>query len=216
MSQSPTRMTGRRIRPRLTYANVVATLALFIALGGASYAAFHLPNNSVRSKNIVRGQVKRSDIGAKAITTGKIGRGQVTAAKLSPPENLHFVGTTGQPLFNSNTQRTWASDASGSAGVSFYKDQVGVVHLSGTALCGSLSGDCGFPEAGVMFTLPAGYVPPVTSNFLVRATSGTQGNVTIDGKTTSSPGAILVNQDNAPSPFDVATIALDGITFRGS
>ncbi len=37
----------RRIRSRLTYSDVVASLALFIALGGVSYAAVKLPKNSV-------------------------------------------------------------------------------------------------------------------------------------------------------------------------
>ena len=37
----------QRVRERLSYANVVATLALFIALGGASYAAVTLPHDSV-------------------------------------------------------------------------------------------------------------------------------------------------------------------------
>jgi hypothetical protein len=37
----------RRITSRLTYANVVASLALFIALGGGAYAATKLPKNSV-------------------------------------------------------------------------------------------------------------------------------------------------------------------------
>ena len=37
----------RGIRNRLTYANVMATVALFIALGGVSYAAVKLPKNSV-------------------------------------------------------------------------------------------------------------------------------------------------------------------------
>lgn len=36
-----------RIRGKLTYANVMATIAVFIALGGASYAAIKLPKNSV-------------------------------------------------------------------------------------------------------------------------------------------------------------------------
>ncbi len=44
-------MTGksaaRRIWARLSYANVVATLALFLALGGVSYATVKLPRNSV-------------------------------------------------------------------------------------------------------------------------------------------------------------------------
>ncbi len=40
----------RRIRSKITYANVVATLALFIALGGVSYAAVKIPTNSVGEK----------------------------------------------------------------------------------------------------------------------------------------------------------------------
>jgi hypothetical protein len=47
---------------RLSYANVVATIALFVALGGGAYAAFHLPKNSVRSKHIKNGQVKSADV----------------------------------------------------------------------------------------------------------------------------------------------------------
>ena len=39
-------------RSRATYSNVVSTLALFLALGGASFAAFQLPRNSVGSKQI--------------------------------------------------------------------------------------------------------------------------------------------------------------------
>jgi hypothetical protein len=42
----------RRIRARLTYANVVATLALFAALGGGAYAAATLPRNSVGARQI--------------------------------------------------------------------------------------------------------------------------------------------------------------------
>jgi hypothetical protein len=53
----------RRIRSHLTYANVMATIAVFLVLGGGAYAAFHLPKNSVRSGNIVNGQVKTKDLG---------------------------------------------------------------------------------------------------------------------------------------------------------
>ena len=45
------------LRPRLSYANVIATLALFIALGGTSYAVLHVgsddvTDNSLRSRDI--------------------------------------------------------------------------------------------------------------------------------------------------------------------
>jgi hypothetical protein len=36
-----------RLRCCLSYANVMATIAVFVALGGGAYAAFTLPANSV-------------------------------------------------------------------------------------------------------------------------------------------------------------------------
>jgi hypothetical protein len=48
----------RGFPPRLTYANVVATLALFVALGGSSYAAFVLPANSVGTQQLRNGAVR--------------------------------------------------------------------------------------------------------------------------------------------------------------
>src|SRR3954453_21723387 len=51
-----------RIRSKLTYANVVATLALFLALGGGAYAAFKLPKNSVGSKQIKKNAVRTSKV----------------------------------------------------------------------------------------------------------------------------------------------------------
>jgi hypothetical protein len=45
---------------------VVAYLALFVALGGSSYAAVQLSRDSVKSKHIANGQVKRADLARKA------------------------------------------------------------------------------------------------------------------------------------------------------
>ncbi|MFN8215967.1 MAG: hypothetical protein U0R71_05165 [Solirubrobacterales bacterium] len=58
------------MRPKLTYANVVATLALFLALGGAAYAAATLPKNSVG-----RAQLKPG-----AVTSSKVKNGSLTGA----------------------------------------------------------------------------------------------------------------------------------------
>jgi hypothetical protein len=49
--------------PRPTYANVVATLALFISLGGVSYAALTLPANSVGSRQLRGGAVVAGKLG---------------------------------------------------------------------------------------------------------------------------------------------------------
>jgi hypothetical protein len=61
-----------RIRAPLSYSNVTATISLFVALGGSSYAAVALTKNSVRSEHIASGEVKRSDIGANAVNAVKV------------------------------------------------------------------------------------------------------------------------------------------------
>ncbi len=73
-------MPVRRLRRHLTFANVVACLALFIALGGASYAAFKLPKNSVGTKqlkkNAVTGaKVKDGSLLAKDFEVGQLPAG---------------------------------------------------------------------------------------------------------------------------------------------
>ena len=52
----------KRFMSKLSYANVMATIALFIALGGSSYAAFVLPRDSVGSKQIRKGAVRSTEI----------------------------------------------------------------------------------------------------------------------------------------------------------
>lgn len=62
-----------KLRSRLTFANVVSLIALFVALGGSSYAAVTLEKNSVRSTHIKNGQVKRVDLGRNAVNSSKVG-----------------------------------------------------------------------------------------------------------------------------------------------
>jgi len=47
---------------RRSYANVTATLALVIALGGTSYAAIKIPKNSVASKQVKDGSLNSGDL----------------------------------------------------------------------------------------------------------------------------------------------------------
>jgi len=57
--------------------NVVSYLALFVALGGTSYAAVKLPANSVTSKQIKKGAVASSDLRANAVTSAKVKDGSL-------------------------------------------------------------------------------------------------------------------------------------------
>ncbi|WP_323791451.1 hypothetical protein [Nocardioides sp.] len=66
-----------KARRHLSYANVSATLALVVALSGTAYAA-----NTVRSKDIVNGQVKTADLGKAAVATSKIKKNAVTTSRI--------------------------------------------------------------------------------------------------------------------------------------
>jgi hypothetical protein len=65
------------IRARLTYANVMATIAAFAALGGTGYAAVSLPKASVGAK-----QLKTGSVTAKKIKKGAVGSAAVKDAGL--------------------------------------------------------------------------------------------------------------------------------------
>lgn len=93
-----------RLQGHLTYANVLATLALFVALGGSSYAAIKLANNSVTSKHIKNGQVGNADLAANAVTGAKVKNGSLLAGDFGagqlpagPPGGKGDPGTPGTP-----------------------------------------------------------------------------------------------------------------------
>jgi hypothetical protein len=58
---------------------VVALAALFVALGGSSYAALALKQNSVLSKHIKNGQVKGVDLGKASVDSSKVVNGKLLA-----------------------------------------------------------------------------------------------------------------------------------------
>ncbi len=79
---------------KLTYANVVSSLALIIAIGtGGAYAASKLPDNSVgefqlRSGAVTAQKIRKNaitapKIKAEAVKQGKIANGAITAPKLT-------------------------------------------------------------------------------------------------------------------------------------
>jgi hypothetical protein len=116
------------IRRRLTYANVAATVALFLALGGgAVYAAGkitsgqiavhavknpQLAKNAVRARNLANKAVKNKNIGGNAVTAHKIGKGAVTGVKLGKG-SLIIADASGGPVTGINVDDLIAAPLSG-------------------------------------------------------------------------------------------------------
>ena len=56
-----------KIRDRATYANVIATLALFVALGGGSFAVAALSGSEKKVvRKVAKKQARRADTAARA------------------------------------------------------------------------------------------------------------------------------------------------------
>jgi hypothetical protein len=81
-----------RLRKRLTYANVMSTVAVFIALGGSSYAAFTLDGSTIKDRSIAGKKVRHNTLTGVQIRESSLARvpraktadtlGGVTAADL--------------------------------------------------------------------------------------------------------------------------------------
>lgn len=71
----------RTLRDKLTYANVISTLCLFMLLGGGAYAATQLPKNSVGAKQIKNGSITGKEIKTKSIGADKLTPAAVTSLK---------------------------------------------------------------------------------------------------------------------------------------
>jgi hypothetical protein len=205
------------MRPRLTYANVMATVAVFIALGGSAYA-FHLGKNSVGSKQLKKNAVVTAKVKNEAITAAKVKRGALTGTQidastlgtvptadqartadeangLAPAEDWHEVGGPGQPEF----LNSWRQGA-GPGGLAFYRDHEGVVHLKGAALEGE-------PSTPI-FQLPPGYRP-------TRRTAQTI-PVACSPCSVGETGVVLIEGPDFPGGVDGAVVAPEGATIAVS
>jgi hypothetical protein len=61
------------LRRRLTYANVMGTLAVFIALGGSSYAALTVTGRNVKNGSLTFRDLRRETLGGSRITESRLG-----------------------------------------------------------------------------------------------------------------------------------------------
>ncbi len=99
----------RAAKRRLTYANVVATLALFLALGGgAVWAAGKVGTKNLRANAVTAGKIKRNAVTASkirggAVTEQKLKAGAVSFAKLAAGANL-VLSAFGGPVPASQTE----------------------------------------------------------------------------------------------------------------
>jgi hypothetical protein len=115
------RIVLRGLRRRLSYANVMATIAVFVALGGSSYAALTVTGKNVKNSSLTGKDVKNNsltgsdvkglksgDIADRSLLSQDFKAGQLPAGAAGPrgPSDA-FVADESDTLFTTvNTTRT--------------------------------------------------------------------------------------------------------------
>lgn len=100
-----------QLRPRLTYANVTATIALFVALGGTSYAAI-----TVTGRNIKDGTVTSADVRDRSLRAHDFRRGELPAGAAGAKGETGPAGADGAPGPRGETGATGPRGDAGAGG----------------------------------------------------------------------------------------------------
>ena len=92
----------RNLRRKLTYGNVVATLALFVALGGTSYAALtitgkNVRNNSLTGADIRNNTVRSADVKDRSLLARDFAARQLPSGAPGPAGATGARGPAGRP-----------------------------------------------------------------------------------------------------------------------
>ena len=81
----------KRLRSKLTYANVMATIAVFFVLTGIGFAVAKLPKKSVGTKQLKNNavtskKIHKNAVNASKIKTGAVGRSEIASGAVSNSE----------------------------------------------------------------------------------------------------------------------------------
>jgi hypothetical protein len=106
-------------KPRLSYANLTATLALFLALGGTSYAALQVTGSNVKNGTLTGSDIKNESLKSGDVDNGSLlekdfKAGQLPAGPQGPEGPQGIQGLQGPAgATNVVARRTNAAVASG-------------------------------------------------------------------------------------------------------
>jgi hypothetical protein len=109
------------LRGRVTYANVMATAAVFLALGGTSYAAVTITGKDVKDSSLTGRDVKNSSLTTRDIKDGSLlaadfKAGQLTGGAAGSQGTRGDAGATGPQGPKGDTGATGATGAQGPKG----------------------------------------------------------------------------------------------------
>jgi hypothetical protein len=176
-----------KLRSRLTYANAVASIALFIALGGTSYA---IATGSIGTREIKNNSVTGRDVRNSSLTGADVRNSRLTGA------DIRNDGLTGADVLESSLDKVPAAGAADTADTA---DSANTANTANTADSAR--------TATTADRLAGEYFAVVNADgTLARATA----NVDVASELQAPPGRYYVTIDRDAGPcFYLAALAAD-------
>jgi hypothetical protein len=205
----------RRHLSRISPASVIASLALFVALGGGAYAAgaIDLGYHTVGYKQLKRNSVTSGKVRDGSLLAIDFRRGQIPRGETGPQGPKGDTGETGATGATGTPGATGATGATGpTAGFVAYDGT-----LNGTAATTVISSPVDLPVAGRL-SITAVTSGQITCTANVRC--GALFQVFVDGNPLPASGVssydVPASASPAATPFSVTVVGLTGTVPAGS
>lgn len=198
----------KQIRKRLTYANVMSSIAVFLMIGGATaFAAGKLAKNSVGTKQLKSNSVTTAKLKKNAITTAKIKNGAVTGAKV----NLGTLGTV--PTATNANNANNANTVDGQTANKIFKTLTeGQVNVPVATVAGfAVTATCNTNDAEVTITAPSGQGTVLNS----AGDSNGGGELTWDYDSDATGGSKIQIDNPVTTGGDYGVSSVAGATSGG-
>ena len=145
-----------RLRRHLTYANVMASIAVFIALGGIGYAATSINGNKIVKQTIGAGKLKHKTLTGYQINTNKLG--VVPSAKRAAHTYWAVVNNPANPTNATLARFSDAGisvvEAGGSVNVIFPVNVAGCANVAGRNNAGTSVPGAGYAQTNTSAANP--------------------------------------------------------------
>jgi hypothetical protein len=178
----------RRLPHQVTYANAMSTIAVFVALGGTSYA-LTVPRNSVGPSQLRTDSVGRSEIRRGAVRSGEIRDHSLRTRDISPTARRALRGQQGPP----GIRFFQSVNSSGGRGVGNASSLV--PNPGGGTIVGFSRSLASCVATASLTSLPGGIAPSPPGNGHVAAEPTADGRVLVE--------TFDANGDPAQYPFNL-------------
>lgn len=181
-----------RIKTHINPASVLALAALFVALGGVSYAAA-----TIHGKDIKNGTITTKKLKNGTVTNAKVKKGSLKANRLTPGARAALKGNAGPQ---------------GPQGAAGPQGPQGPQGVPGTAVAYAQVNDGTVAFIGQRTSGFAGVTRPSTGLYCLQPTAAVAA-VAFNGAQPTRPTVASVEYGNTSTPTDTLTVAPRGGTF---